>query len=345
MSELLKFGLSFGEYLVRRNLKHLIAHVTNHCNFRCNHCFIDFSPKRDMELARYQKMGRDMGRLFWLDIGGGEPFLRKDLAEIVCSFQAGIVQIPSNGSLPDLMMDQLKRMKRLTNAEISVSLSLDGLKETHERIRGAEGNWDEVWSTFEKLRELGEHPVKINTVVTNENKEELIDLMREVRRRGPDFHSIILLRGDPIDPGTELPALDELKRLGPEIFSILENYDYGQSSLSAHILRNYHKYLWNLSLRTIEKQRQVVPCLAGRAHMVVMGNGDVSSCEELKPVGNVQAQSWDEITGSPAFKQQVQDIMDGKCHCTHNCAMLDSILLNPRSIPNLLNQRIEQTTR
>ncbi len=51
MSGLLKFGLSFGEYLVKRNLKHLIAHVTNHCNFRCAHCFIDFSPKRDMDLA------------------------------------------------------------------------------------------------------------------------------------------------------------------------------------------------------------------------------------------------------------------------------------------------------
>lgn len=341
MSGLLKFGLNFGEYLVKRNLRHLIAHVTNHCNFRCAHCFIDFSPKRDVELAQYQKIGRDVGRLFWLDIGGGEPFLRNDLAEIVGSFRTEIVQIPSNGSLPDLMMDQLRRMKGLTNAEISISLSLDGLEETHERIRGAQGNWDEVWSTFERLRELGEHPIKINTVITNENKNELIELMREVRRRGPDFHSIILLRGDPMDPKIKLPALDELRCLGPEIFSILETYDYGQNSLSAHILRNYHKLLWNVSLRTIEEQRQVIPCLAGRAHMVMMGNGDVSSCEMLKPVGNIQTQSWDEITESPAFKQQVKDIKDGKCHCTHNCAMLDSILLNPKNVPSLLNQRIK----
>jgi MoaA/NifB/PqqE/SkfB family radical SAM enzyme len=144
-----------------------------------------------------------------------------------------------------------------------------------------------------------------------------------------------------MDPETKLPALEELGRLGPEIFSILETYDYGQGSLSAHILRNYHKYLWNTSLRTIVEQRQVIPCLAGRAHMVVMGNGDVSSCEELAPVGNIREKSWGEITASPAFKQQVQDITDGKCHCTHNCAMLDSILLNPKSLPNLLSQRVE----
>ena len=83
-----------------------------------------------------------------------------------------------------------------------------------------------------------------------------------------------------------------------------------------------------------------IPCLAGQAHMVVMGNGDVSSCEELGPVGNIQNQTWNEIVKSPKFRQQVQDIKDGKCHCTHNCAMLDSILLNPISLPNLVHQRV-----
>jgi MoaA/NifB/PqqE/SkfB family radical SAM enzyme len=340
MSGMLKFGLSFGKFLIKRNLQHLIAHVTNHCNFRCQHCFIDFSPKKDLKLAQFEKIGRDVGRLFWLDIGGGEPFLRKDLAEIVGSFRAQIVQIPSNGSLPDSMEVQLKRMRKLTDAEITVSLSLDGLKDTHERIRGAKGNWDQVWSTFERLRALGGFSVKINTVITNENKNELLDLMREVRHREPDFHSIILLRGDPMDPQTKLPSTDELRRLGPEIFSILETYDYGQNALAAGILRNYHKFLWNVSLRTTDEQRQVIPCLAGRAHMVMMGNGDVSSCEMLDPVGNIQTQTWAEITKSPRFKQQVQDIKDGKCHCTHNCAMLDSILLNPANFPNLLYQRV-----
>lgn len=333
--------LNFGEYLIKRNLRHLIVHVTNHCNFRCEHCFIDFSPKRDMKLAQFEKLGSEVGRLFWLDIGGGEPFLRKDLAEIVACFQAGVVQIPSNGSLPDLMLDQLKRMRKICDSEIAVSLSLDGLEATHEQIRGQKGNWEQVWSTFERLREIDGLPVKINTVITNENKDELLSLMREVRKRGPDFHSIILLRGDPKDPNTILPSLEDLRALGPEIFSILETYDYGRGSLSAGILRNYHKFLWNVSLKTIDQERQVIPCLAGQAHMVVMGNGDVSSCEMLEPIGNVQSQSWAEITKTATFRQQVQDIKDGKCHCTHNCAMLDSILLNPANFPNLIHQRVQ----
>src|ERR1700722_12511538 len=115
---MLQFAKHFGEYLGRRNLQHMIVHVTNHCNFRCSHCFIDFSPKKDLTLASYQKLGHEVGPLFWLDIAGGEPFLRKDLAEIVASFDANVVQIPSNGSLPKLMAEQLDRMRSTTKAQV-----------------------------------------------------------------------------------------------------------------------------------------------------------------------------------------------------------------------------------
>ena len=335
MSNILQFAGHFGRYLIGQNFQHLIVHVTNHCNFRCQHCFIDFSPKRDLKLEQYQKLAKEVGPLFWLDIGGGEPFLRKDLAEIIAFFDAKVVQIPSNGSLPELMIEQLEKMKRLSKAEISISLSLDGLKETHDRIRKQPGNWDQIWSTFDLLRNKG-ITVKINTVLTNENKGEILDLMRFVRGREPDFHSIILLRGEPANPDTALPPIDELRILGKSILDILQTYSYGKKGFSANILRNYHKTLWDVSLRTLEEKTQVIPCYAGKSHMVVNGDGGVSSCELLPSVGNIKDSSWREITTAKKFLQQKQGNKDKKCHCTHNCAMLDSILFNPRQLPNLL---------
>jgi MoaA/NifB/PqqE/SkfB family radical SAM enzyme len=334
------FASAFGKYLVRHNLQHLIVHVTNHCNFRCEHCFIDFSQKRDLKLAQYRKMGASVGRLFWLDIAGGEPFLRKDLPEIVQAFNTQVLQIPTNGSLPDLAVESLKRMKQLTNAEIAVSLSLDGLPATHERIRKQPGNWNQVWATAERIRALGGIAIKINTVVTNHNVQELVALMKTVRERGPDFHSVILLRGSTLDAGVELPPLDELRRLAPEIFAVLGTYDYAQNPLTARVLRNYHRYLWKVSLRTIEERRQVVPCLAGKFHMVVMGDGRVSSCEMLPPVGDLKNQEWREVMDSKAFKEQVRSIERKECHCTHNCAMLGSILFNPLQLPRLVRQNV-----
>ena len=331
------FPLSFMEYLVRQNLQHMIVYVTNRCNYRCNHCFVDFSEKKeDLDLDYYISLARQVGRLFWLDIGGGEPFLREDLPEIIAAFNTKIVMIPSNGSLRDLAVEQLQEIRRRTDAEIGVSLSIDGFRETHDRIRNRKGSWDKVWETYESIRKLDNISVKINTVLSRENYQEILDLMREVRKRGPDFHSVILLRGEPNDPAFGLPPLDELSSLIPEMLRILAAYHYGRNPLSAHILRNYHRYLWMLSSKILREHTQVIPCLAGRAHMVVMADGSVCSCELLPPVGSIKTQSWNEIMKSNTFKAQLKFIMDKKCYCTHNCALLCSILFNPASIPHLI---------
>ena len=325
MSNFVEFAKSFGGYLLSKNLVHMIVHVTNHCNFRCKHCFIDFSPKRDLKLDQYRTLGRDSGRLFWLDIGGGEPFLRKDLADIVASFDTKVVQIPSNGSLPDQMEEQITRMLAPTDREIIISLSLDGLEETHNRIRGEADSWNQVWSTFERLRRIDGLSVKILTVLQDGNADEIIPLMHEVRKRDPDYHSVILVRGEPMDENVALPPMETLRRLGAEIFKIQESYDYGRNSVAAHVLRNFHRYVWNVSLRTLEERRQVIPCLAGQSQLV----------------GDLGRQTLAEIRGSAEYRQQVKDIVGGKCHCTHNCAMMDSIFFNPRNIPKLIRQTVE----
>jgi len=319
----------------------MIVHVTNHCNFRCDHCFIDFSPKRDLKLDQYQKLAKEVGKLFWLDIGGGEPFLRKDLVDIIEAFDAKVIQIPTNASLQDHIVNAVKEMKNRIRGEISLSLDIDGFREYHDKVRGTPGNYDQVWDTFEKLRSIGGVRIKINTVVTKNNYKELIEIMHYVRSNNPDFHSIILLRGDPINPTEGLPLFEELTQLGPQIFDILQTYDYGKDSLSVWILKNYHRYMWNTSMRTLKEQTQVIPCLAGQAHKIVMGNGDVSSCEMLKPVGNLNDKSWSQIMQSKKFLEQKQYIKEKKCYCTHNCAMLDSILFSFKSIPHLIHENIQ----
>ncbi|MEW5852966.1 MAG: radical SAM protein [Myxococcota bacterium] len=330
------FLKQFVDYQVRPGLKHVIIHVTNHCNFRCRHCFIDFSPKRDLPLEKYQELGRQMGPLFWLDLAGGEPFLRKDLAEICASFDAEVVTIPTNAYLTDKVVEMTQRIRAAIQGELTISISVDGLKDTHNRIRGEAESWDRLWATFEALQRLPGIRVKINTVLCKENQHEILELMEDVLRRGPDFHSIILLRGSPIDPTFGLPDLKTLRRLEGPIFEILAQYDYGQSRLVSHVLRNYHRYLWSTSLRTLEQRTQVIPCLAGTAHAVVMGNGDVSSCEMLAPVGNVKEQAWQELWHGDAMDAQRKSIANKECHCTHNCAMLDSILFRPASYPHLV---------
>ena len=106
-------------------------------------------------------------------------------------------------------------------------------------------------------------------------------------------------------------------------------YDYGQNNLSAHLLKNYHRYLWKTSIETLKQQTQVIPCLAGKSHMVVWGDGRVASCEMLPEVGNLKEKPLSQILESQELKEQVKSINNKKCHCTHNCAMITSVLYNP----------------
>src|SRR5262245_42664322 len=343
MNSPFELALSWGDFLLRRRLKHLIVHVTNHCNFRCKHCFVDFeTPKRDLPKETYFKLAEDAGSLFWLDIGGGEPFIRKDLADIVGAFRFKLVHIPSNGSLLPQMLEQLRDIRRRRpDAEVLIGLSLDGLETTHDRLRQQPGNYQQVWKTFAALRKLDASiNIKITTVITNKNLEEILPLMRVVREHEADFHSVILLRGTPPSPDVALPPLDALRRLGPEMFAILESYRYGRSRLSARILRNYHRYLWNVSLDTLERQTQAIPCYAGRSHMVVWGDGSISSCEMLAPVGNLKDARFRDVLESAPLRAQVRSIRNKECPCTNNCAMLTSILFNPASLPHLVHEPI-----
>jgi len=340
MSNPLAMATAIGDYLLTKRMKHMIVHVTTACNFRCDHCFVDFlSSKRDLKLHHYQQLAADSESLMWLDIGGGEPFLRKDLADIVCAFDSKIVHIPTNGSLIPQMIKQVKEMQARSDREIIIGLSLDGLAETHDTIRKVPGSFEQVWEAYDALRELGGVSIKICTVINRANFDEILPLAEYVYAKGVDFHSVILLRGETMNPEMGLPTLAELRDFGPKLFAILSRYDYGRSRLSAQILRNFHSYLWDVSLATLEQETQVIPCLAGQTQLVVNGDGAVSACEMLDPVGNVKVQRLPEIIASDAYQDQLKMIKNKGCHCTHNCAMLDSIFFNPTNLPKLLANR------
>ncbi|MDC0408209.1 radical SAM protein [Candidatus Pelagibacter sp.] len=326
----------FSSYYFSQKVKHLILHVTNHCNFRCAHCFVDFvNPKKDLSFKDYEIIAKDINDLFWLDIGGGEPFLRKDLYKIVNLFKKQIVSIPTNGWLKKNICDQINQMNH-KDTEIVINLSLDGLEKTHNIVRKNEHSWDKVWEAYEELRKISFIKVRFITVVHEDNYDEIIPLMKIVKNRGANFHSVILLRGDPLDETIKLPSFKKLDELAVKMFDILETYDYGENNLSAHLLKNYHRYLWKTSIDTLKKQTQVIPCLAGKSHMVIWGDGRVASCEMLPEIGNLKDKSLNKILESKEMKDQIKFIENKKCHCTHNCAMITSVLYNPSKWPKII---------
>ena len=334
--------LHIASYWLRKRIQHVILHVTDRCNLRCQHCFVDLTQKNTLSQEKAEELATDLGKILWLDIGGGEPFMLDELAELVAPFNCEVLGIPTNGHYPGKTAATTESLLSATPArEVVISVSIEGFREEHTEIRGHKHSYDKAFETLHLLRELAaDHPrlrVKCNTVITNKNADRLIEFMEHMRGTGLiDFHSIIMLRGDPYKPEIELPYLSALKELRPDIFKILDSYLWGSGRLKRSFLRRYYRFLWDVSLGNLEQQTQVIPCTGGQTHLVIWANGDVASCELLPPFGNVHQNRLPDILAGRARHEQVAMIKRKECSCTHNCVMLDSILFNPLSYPKLL---------
>lgn len=165
-------------------LRNLFFELTLDCNEHCLHCGSrcgDEHLRDQLTLDDYKRIldevARDFGtRITRLCITGGEPLLRKDFFEIMeyahsLGFDWGMT---TNGTLvtPEIA-------RRLYAAGMStVSVSVDGLEETHEWFRQSKGSYARALAGVRALIDAadGKH-VQITTCVHQRNFGQL-DAMR-----------------------------------------------------------------------------------------------------------------------------------------------------------------------
>src|SRR3989344_5893732 len=105
-------------YVTKKEPLSIVHFVTNVCNARCKHCFIDFDHpdifKGQLTLEEIDKLTKSFGSsMLNVNLTGGEPFLRKDFFEIVKLYfnNANIksVYITTNGMFTKLTKDFLDK--------------------------------------------------------------------------------------------------------------------------------------------------------------------------------------------------------------------------------------------
>lgn len=139
---------------IRNGGVRVVWELISKCNLDCLHCFVphtDYGPDTATALRTIAEFPSLPVRK--LMFTGGEPFLRKDLLDLVeaALAQGALVDITTNLSLVDDRV--IARLARLAPFEITTSL--DGPPEVHDRIRQAPGNFAHVTTTMRKLREAG----------------------------------------------------------------------------------------------------------------------------------------------------------------------------------------------
>lgn len=159
--------------------------VNRGCNLRCSFCDLWDRPDR-MTLEQVLPLLDEAVQIGTktLVLTGGEPFLHKELFTIVREARArGLaVNITTNGTLVDRFWEDLT-----TSGVTSLSVSIDGLPETHDALRGKDGAFAESWAALERLVAWGGAGVSVYYTVNRNNLDQLLTIWERVRALGADF--------------------------------------------------------------------------------------------------------------------------------------------------------------
>ena len=149
--------------------------LTYACNLQCVHCLSSSGRRDPRELTTSEAKQvldelRDL-QVFYINIGGGEPMVRRDFFELVeYSVASGIgVKFSTNGAFIDA-----EKARRLASMDyLDIQISLDGVDAvTNDAVRGA-GSYDMARRAMDNLAAANFGPFKISVVVTRQNVPQL----------------------------------------------------------------------------------------------------------------------------------------------------------------------------
>lgn len=338
----------------------LVHFVTERCNARCKHCFIDFSsppdPNRELSLEEIRHLAGGLGPILYnVNITGGEPFLRHDLPDIVEAYAthspARSIVITTNGWFADRLSELMERYRRLnTKCRLTVSISIDDIGEQHDRSRSVTGLYERAIASYHIVSQARDHRIRpdIGLTVTPSNAARTTDILQELRRSGivnvfpilmrqegiaflsGDYHQLAqgyreltaAVAQQPPDNGRRRQIRDALQR--------------AKNGIACEIIHD-----------SCLNSRFLTSCRAGSLFGSIGADGTVSPCELLskkRPLGNLRDHGMDymKLWRSTPARNVRKAIHDTQCRCTFECAWTVNIFTSPRFWPRLLSHTVRE---
>ncbi len=331
-------------------------YVTTRCDEQCIHCYywdeLNPSPNRDFSLSEFERTLASMDEIFNLFIGGGEPFLRRDLGKILLAAytrnQVANVYVPTNGQHTARIVDTLESvLDQAPSLRFHLNLSVDHVdEEQHDRIRGKKGAYRRLLETADAIEPLRrEHPNLILhtlTTVMRDNQADILQIHEELKRRfDPDGTSYNYCRGNPLDPAQTAVDPAIYRRLADRVqldrrSGKIRRSGFGDlsHSLDEQVRASVEK--------TVLEEKAQFSCVSGRLACVIYSNGDVTECEtKNSSIGNLRDAEYDfpSLWFSEQAQQVASEAADG-CYCTHECGHYASTIYSAKLLGQVVARAV-----
>lgn len=288
--------------------------LTYRCNLRCPMCYQDKVYKKgekELTTQEWIKLIGQLPKFCLITLTGGEPLVHPDFKKIA---EYALLTRPGNLITNGVLL--LPEMNRflIEKKMILVGVSIDGVGEIHDQMRGVPGTYKRVIKNVKDLQKQKRQKgskfplLDIKTVVTEPNLGNLWELFRVVKELPADFFTISLpkVSEDQFNPRLK----EKTSQLSAFDFSLLNQIDFSQlkrilkkilasSSNSKTKIRFYPEFnsIEKISLNLYNQKlinNNFFPCRQPWSGVQIGATGNVYPCLSLN-LGNVREKSFAKI--------------------------------------------------
>jgi MoaA/NifB/PqqE/SkfB family radical SAM enzyme len=319
--------------------------ATYHCNFRCEMCSI--WQKKSVDELTPEEVGRFFRRsphFTWVNLTGGELFMRRDFEEIVLTIidanpSLYLLNFPTTGWFGDRAVALAGRVLRTDVGRLMMTISIDGPQPLHDDMRGLRGSWVRGIDTFRRLRGIRDRRFQavIGMTLFNKNATQIDATISAIQSVIPDFDRSELH----LNIGHESPHYfgnnGYMSANSPS--RILRAIDAHRAALgrNLHPVRFLEDRYQALVASYYEHGRSPLPCTALASSCLIDPYWNVYPCLIWdRPVGNLRDTDFDlpRLWTAPETRQLRREIENEQCpHCWTPCEAYPAILGNlPRAV-------------
>ena len=287
--------------------------VTYRCNARCTMCNRYKAPSKPEEEISIETI-KKLPQMYFTNITGGEPFIRSDLKDIVRELykKSDRIVISTNGFFTDRIIDLCKEFPN-----VGIRISIEGLEDTNNAIRGLENGFNRGYTTLKKLVEMNHPDVGFGMTVQDANAKDLVPLYELSNEMNMEFATASLHNSF---------YFVEAKNIIKDRPMVAQNFEnLINELLKSNSPKKWFRAYFNHGLiNYIYGQKRLLPCDMAFDTFFIDPYGDVMPCngtKEKEVMGNLNEQSWDELWAS----EQANKVRAKVRGCNRNCWMIGSV--------------------